>query len=213
MPDAFGIPVEQHLQTSGELRALVAEPSHWVNNKVIDHVDELISRFIAASSLIVVSSTRSDGALDITPRGDAPGFVKVIDPRLIAIPDRPGNRRMDTHENILENPNIGLIFIIPGHRDTVRLSGKAALVRDAKLGRDLAVNNRPAELVMLVRVDRVLCHCPKAFIRGRVWEMEDWPDISDVPTLAEMMKAHGGMMETLGEVENGVKEDRETNLY
>jgi PPOX class probable FMN-dependent enzyme len=213
MDNIFGISVDQELKNSGDLRAIVAEPSLWVSNKVIDHVDALSARFIAASPLIIVSSTREDGALDMTPRGDPPGFVKVINPGLIAIPDRPGNKRMDTHENIFRNPNVGLIFIIPGHRDTLRLSGKAALVQDANLGATLAVNGKPAELVMLVQVERVLCHCPKAFIRGQVWQSEDWPDATDVPTLAEMMKAHGEMAETLDVVEDGVRTDRETKLY
>ena len=120
---------------------------------------------------------------------------------------------MDTFQNLFGNQNIGVIFVIPGHRDTLRVSGKGAVVRDAKLGDQLAVNGRPAELILLVHVERVMCHCPKAFIRGKVWEPNDWPDTSDVPSLAEMMKAHGAMAETLQEVEEGVREDRETNLY
>lgn len=111
------------------------------------------------------------------------------------------------------NPNLGLIFIIPGHCDTLRVSGKAALVKDAALGESLAINGRPSELVLLMQVERVLCHCPKAFIRGKVWEKADWPDTSNVPSLAEMMKAHGELAHELKELEEGVKDDRETNLY
>ena len=213
MDSVFGQAVDKHLQSSGDLRSVVPLPSHWVDNKVIDHIDDLSRRFIATSSLAIVSSARTDGILDMTPRGDPPGFVRVLNKNLIAIPDRPGNKRMDTFENVFENPNVGIIFVIPGHRDTLRVSGKGAVVQDVKLGRELAVNGRPAELVLLVRVERVFCHCPKAFIRGKVWQRDDWPDTSDVPTLAEMMKAHGKMSETLDEVEAGVREDRETRLY
>jgi PPOX class probable FMN-dependent enzyme len=213
MDEVFGHPVDRHLESHASLREIERLPSHWVDNKVIDHIDDLSQRFIAASSLVVLSSARQDGALDMTPRGDPAGFVKVINPKLIAIPDRPGNKRMDTFENLFGNQNIGVIFVIPGHRDTLRVSGKGAVVRDAKLGDQLAVNGRPAELILLVHVERVMCHCPKAFIRGKVWEPNDWPDTSDVPSLAEMMKAHGAMAETLQEVEEGVREDRETNLY
>lgn len=213
MDSVFGQAVDRHLRSSDDLRDVVPLPSHWVDNKVIDHIDDLSRRFIAASSLAIVSSARPDGVLDMTPRGDPPGFVRVLNKNVIAIPDRPGNKRMDTFENVFDNPNVGIIFVIPGHRDTLRVSGKGAVVQDAKLGRELAVNGRPAELVLLVRVARVLCHCPKAFIRAKVWQQDDWPDTSDVPTLAEMMKVHGEMSETLDEVEAGVREDRKTRLY
>jgi uncharacterized protein len=213
MDTIFGQAVDRHLRSSRDLRNIEPLPSHWVDNKVIDHIDDLSQRFIAASSLALVSTVRPDGLLDLTPRGDPPGFVKVLDKDLIAIPDRPGNKRMDTFENLFENPNVGIIFVIPGHRDTLRVSGKGAVVKDARLGGELAVNQRPASLVLLVRVERVLCHCPKAFIRGKVWQQEDWPDTSNVPTLAEMLKVHGQMNETLDEVEAGVAEDRKTRLY
>lgn len=213
MDEVFGQSVEQHLTSPASLRQLQPAPSHWVANKVIDHVDELSERFIAASSLVILSSVRSDGILDVTPRGDPAGFVKVLNKNVIAVPDRPGNNRMDTFENLFGNPHIGAIFIIPGHRDTLRISGKGAVVRDAHLGARLAVNGRPSELILLVRIERVLCHCPKAFIRGRVWQPDHWPDTVNVPSLAEMMKVHGAMSETLGEIEDGVREDREHNLY
>lgn len=213
MDDVFGYSVDRCLRSIDDLRALIPKPSHWVDNKVIDHVDDLSQRFIAASPLALISTTRPDGIQDITPRGDPPGFVRVLNKNTLAIPDRPGNRRMDTFENVFENPNVGIIFVIPGHRDTLRVSGKAVVVQDTNLGQKLAVNGRAAELALLIRVERVLCHCPKAFIRGKVWQHDAWPDTSAVPTLAEMLVAHGAMSETLDEVEAGVKEDRETRLY
>ena len=213
MSDVFGYSVDQHLKSPRELRGTDKPWDHWVDNKVIDHIDELSGRFIAASSLAILSTSRHDGVLDMTPRGDPAGFVNVIDKKLIAIPDRPGNNRMDTFENIFGNPNVGILFMIPGHRDTLRVSGKGAVVRDTKLGQKLSINGRPSELILLVQVERVLCHCPKAFIRGKVWQSEFWPDTSDVPTLAEMLKVHGAMPETVNEIEDGCKEDSETNLY
>ena len=213
MAEVFGHRVDQHLKSASDLRETEKAWDHWVDNKVIDHIDELSQRFIAASSLAFLSSSRHDGILDMTPRGDPAGFVKFINKKLIAIPDRPGNNRMDTFENLFGNQNIGIIFVIPGHRDTLRVSGKAAVVRDANLGSQLAINGRPAELILLVHIERVLCHCPKAFIRGKVWQPEGWPDTTDVPSLAEMMKVHGAMPEALEEIEGGVKHDRESNLY
>lgn len=213
MDEVFGHSVDRCLRSSDDLRQLIPKPSHWVDNKVIDHVDGLSKRFIAASPLAIISTTRPDGILDVAPRGDPPGFVHVLNKNTLAIPDRPGNRRMDTFENVFENPNVGIIFVIPGHRDTLRVSGKGSVVQDMALGQKLAVNERAAELVLLIQVERVLSHCPKAFIRGKVWQKDAWPDTSTVPTLAEMLVAHGAMSETLDEVEAGVKEDRETRLY
>lgn len=213
MDEVFGQQVDLHVDTAETLRELEPLPSHWVNSKDIGHVDDLSRRFIAASSLVVLSTSRSDGELNLTPRGDPAGFVKVLNDRLLAVPDRPGNKRMDAFNDVFGNPNVGLIFIIPGHRDTLRVTGQGAVVKDAALGEKLAVNGRPAELVLLVRVQRVLCHCPKAFIRGKVWQPEDWPDTSDVPTLAEMLKVHGAMAEAMDAIEAGTKDDRENNLY
>ncbi|WP_209940336.1 MSMEG_1061 family FMN-dependent PPOX-type flavoprotein [Ruegeria sp. HKCCE4148] len=213
MDHVFGRSVDNHLKSPLELRGTEKPYDHWVDNKVIDHIDELAGRFIASSSLAILSTTRNDGVLDVTPRGDPSGFVNVIDKNLIAIPDRPGNNRMDTFENIFGNPNVGILFMIPGHRDTLRVSGKGAVVRDIKLGQQLSVNGRPSDLILLVHVERVLCHCPKAFIRGKVWQSQDWPDTSNVPTLAEMLKVHGAMPETVKEIADGCKEDAEENLY
>lgn len=135
MDKVFGRPVGRYLQSSSDLREVVPLPSHWVDNKVIDHVDDLSRKFIAASSLAIISSSRSDGILDMTPRGDPSGFVRVLSKDLIAIPDRPGNKRMDTFENVFENPNVGIIFIIPGHRDTLRVSGKGAVSKIRNWGK------------------------------------------------------------------------------
>jgi len=120
---------------------------------------------------------------------------------------------MDTFNNIFENPTVAILFIIPGHRDTLRVSGRAAVVQDADLADRLAVNGRPAGLVMLVQVERVLSHCSKAFIRGKVWQPDDWPDTSDVPTLAELVQAHAEMSMKVDEIETIIQTDTETNLY
>lgn len=213
MSQVFGLSVDRHIRSISDLREVAKMPSRYVDSKVIDHIDSLSERFIAAASLAIVSSTRPDGVLDITPRGDPSGFVRVLNKTLIAVPDRPGNNRMDTFENVFENPNVGILFIIPGHRDTLRVSGKGAVVRDRNLAQQTSVNGRTSEFVLLVEVQRVLCHCPKAFVRGKVWQPEEWPDIADVPTLAEMMVAHGHMSETVAEVDAVVRNDGKTRLY
>ena len=213
MESVYGLSVDKHIKSTSDLREIADLPSHFVTDKIIDHMDDLSGKFIAASSLAILSSTRVDGIQDVTPRGDPPGFAKVLGPELLAIPDRPGNGRMDTFENIFANPNVGVLFIIPGHRDTLRVSGKGAVVQDAALGETLAVNGRPAELVLLIEVERVLCHCPKAFVRGMVWQAGGWPNTSDVPSLAEMMVAHGKLSVTIQEMDNIVVEDGKNRLY
>ena len=190
MPLIGEIDVDDIIADRDALRRLVPEPSELVATKVIDHIDDLCRRFIAASPLAILATRRADGGIDRTPRGDPPGFLHVLGPRLLALPDRPGNNRMDAFENVLDDPAVGLLVMIPGVGDTLRIGGRATLVRDADLSDRLAVNGRPAGLVLLIEVTRVLCHCPKAFIRSRAWHPDHWPDTSNVPTLAQMLEAH-----------------------
>ena len=213
MQDVFGYQVDEALDSVEALRADARAPSEIVRNKVIDHIDPLAERFIAASPLAFVSSLRPDGVLDMTPRGDPAGFVHVLDPKTLALPDRPGNFRMDLFENVIDNGAVGLIFVIPGIRDTLRVSGTGRLVRDAALGERLAVNGKPAQHILLIRVNRVMGHCPKAFIRGRIWEPEAWPDTSDVPSVAEMVKAHAELPHPIEELEEIVRVSNTERLY
>ncbi|MGI3168931.1 MSMEG_1061 family FMN-dependent PPOX-type flavoprotein [Pseudooceanicola sp. C21-150M6] len=209
----FGRPVDRHFDTVEALREEYRMPSEFVRDKEIDHIDDLARRFIAASPLAILTTRRPDGSLDVTPRGDPPGFIQVLDDKTLALPDRPGNYRMDAHENVMRTGHIGLLFLIPGHGDTLRVRGHGAVVRDAPLSKQLAVNGRPAGLVTLIRVDQVLSHCPKAFIRSRAWQPEHWPDTSDVPTLAEMMKVHSQLAHSLEELDDLIHTSNTDQLY
>ena len=213
MPRLFGQEVDEIVDNREKLRTHSDLPSHYVSDKEIDHVDALAARFIEQTGLVFLSTQRADGQLDISPRGDPPGFMKLISPTLLALPDRPGNHRVDTFENILQNPQIGLICVIPGHRDTLRISGEACLVCDEKLAETCAISGKPALSVLLIKVTRVLCHCPKAFVRGGVWAQEKWPDTTSVPSLAEMMSAHGKLEDSVAEIEGVVRRDGENRLY
>ena len=147
--------------------------------------------------------------LDISPKGDPAGFVKVLDERTIAIPDRPGNRRIDTFRNILTNPNVGLIFVIPGVTYTLRMSGQAIIVRDAELRAEMAVNGKPPQHVLVIEISHVLSHCPKCMIRSGMWQPEAWPDTSALPSFAEMLVAHaklGTVEETQAVIDQGNRE-------
>lgn len=204
---------EEVIATRDRLRELNKLPSHRVSNKAIDHIDDICRRFIAASPFVMVASLGADGRLDVSPKGDPPGFVAVLDNKTLVIPDRLGNNRLDTFENLLAHPEIGLFFIVPGHGDTLRVSGKGQIVRDSALQNSLAVNGKAPNLVLVVHVEEAFIHCPKCTVRSRLWTPEQWPDRSDVATLAETMVAHGALTETVPEMQAIIDNDGATRLY
>jgi hypothetical protein len=170
-----------------------------VSNKAINHIDEICRRFIATSPFVMVASRGPDGRLDLSPKGDSAGFVAVLDEKTLAIPDRPGNNRLDTFENLLAHPEVGLFFIIPGHSDTLRVSGKGWIVRDSSLQSSFRVKGRSPNLVLVVSVEEAFMHCPKCMIRSSLWNPKRWPDEADVATFAEFRVAHGALTETVPE--------------
>ena len=204
---------EEVIISRERLRELNKHPSHLVSNKQIDHLDDICRRFIAASPFVVIASRGRDGRLDVSPKGDPAGFVKVLDDKTLAIPDRLGNNRLDTFENLLTCPDVGLIFIIPGNGDTLRVSGKGQIVRDSALQDSLAVNGKPPNLAMVITVEEAFLHCPKCIIRSRLWKPDQWPDLSDVPTLAEAMIAHGSLSESMTEIEAVIENSNTKRLY
>ena len=204
---------EEVIISRERLRELNKHPSHFVRNKEIDHLDDICRRFIAASPFVVIASRGRDGRLDVSPKGDPAGFVKVLDDKTLAIPDRLGNNRLDTFENLLSCPDVGLIFIVPGNGDTLRVSGKGQIVRDSALQDSLAVNGKPPNLAMVITVEEAFLHCPKCIIRSRLWKPDQWPDLSDVPTLAEAMIAHGSLSESMTEIEAVIENSNTKRLY
>jgi PPOX class probable FMN-dependent enzyme len=204
---------EEVIISRERLRELNKHPSHFVRNKEIDHLDDICRRFIAASPFVVIASRGPDGRLDVSPKGDPAGFVKVLDDKTLAIPDRLGNNRLDTFENLLSCPDVGLIFIIPGNGDTLRVSGKGQIVRDSALQDSLAINGKPPNLAMVITVQEAFLHCPKCIIRSRLWKPDLWPDLSDVPTLAEAMIAHGSLSESMTEIEAVIENSNTKRLY
>src|SRR5882757_2790341 len=155
---------EEVITTRGRLREVNRLPGHLVSNKAIDHIDDICRRFIAASPFILVASRGHGNRLDLSPKGDPAGFVAVLDDKTLAIPDRLGNNRLDTFENLLAYPEIGLFFIIPGNNDTLRVSGKGRMVRDDGLQSRLAVNGKAPNLVLVVSVEEAFMHCPKCMV-------------------------------------------------
>ena len=197
---------DEVITTRPRLRELSKQPSQRASNKIIDHVDDICRRFIAACPFVIVASRGADGRMELSPKGDPPGFVAVLDEKTLAIPDRPGNHRLDTFENLLTHPDVGLLFLIPGNGDTLRVSGKGQIVRDSSLQGRLAVNGKDPNLVLVVTVEEAFMHCPKCIVRSRLWSPEHWPDRSNVPSLAEAIMAHASPTETLSEVQAIINE-------
>jgi len=187
---------EEVITTRERLRELNKLPSHRAGNKAIDHIDDICRRFIAACPFVMVASRGVDGRLDLSPKGDPPGFVAVLDERMLAIPDRLGNNRLDTFENLLIHPEVGLFFIIPGNGDTLRVSGRGQIVRDSTLQSRLAVNGKAPNLILVVTVEEAFMHCPKCIVRAKLWKQEQWPDRTNVPTLAEAMVVHAALSDS-----------------
>ncbi|TSD83022.1 pyridoxamine 5'-phosphate oxidase family protein [Mycobacterium sp. KBS0706] len=196
-----------------ELRAVVGHPPKRSVDKVVRVIDDHSRRFIAHAPFVFVASAGPRGMLDVSPKGDPAGFVKVLDDRTLAIPDRLGNRRLDTFRNVLDNPNVGLIFVIPGITYTLRISGKAIIVRDLELRESMVIKGKLPDHVLVVGVEYVLSHCPKCMIRSGLWEPEAWPDTGDLPTFAETLIAHASLAETVDEMQAIIDKGNRERLY
>lgn len=162
------------IRSTDALREVVGEPNAVIQAKVMDSLDSFAIDFLEHCPFAVLSTSDEDGNIDASPKGDAPGFVLVEDDHTLVIPDRPGNKLAFGHLNIIRNPHVGLLFMIPGTAETLRVNGRAELTRDPELLERLAARNRPAVLAIRVRVDQCFFHCAKAFIRSNLWKPETW---------------------------------------
>jgi uncharacterized protein len=204
----------QELISSHErLREVKGSPLYNTDKKDTDRIDDVCRRFIAACPFVVIATRSADGQLSVSPKGDPAGFVAVLDEKTLAIPDRLGNGRLDTFENLLTNPEIGLFLLIPGNGDTLRISGKGYVIRDAELQNKFIVNGKAPELVLVVSVENAFMHCPKCVIRSKLWKPEQWPDRSHVPTLAEYCVAHHAAGAKVPTIQANIDHDAATRLY
>ena len=204
----------QEVVTSvAELRAIVGEPSEVARRKEIAALDEHCRAFIERSPFLLLGTAGAEGRCDVSPKGDAPGFVLVLDEQMLAIPDRPGNRRVDSLSNIVENPHVGLLFLIPGLEETLRVNGRAQIVRDAALLDRLAVQGKRPLLAIVVEVQEAFLHCARSFKRAGLWNGGADQPRAELPTLARMLMDQVGPTDcTLDELEARV-EHSYRNLY
>jgi uncharacterized protein len=180
------------ISTESELRALHAAPTDRAVRKVLDRLDRHCRRFIALSPFVVMATSDAEGRLDATPRGGDPGFVEVEGERTLLLPDRPGNNRLDSLTNLTERPQVGLLFMIPGVDETLRVNGTAELCTDADVVERFRIARRPPAVVLRITVREAYLHCAKALMRSRLWDPDARIDRAELPTMGEMMRDHAG---------------------
>jgi PPOX class probable FMN-dependent enzyme len=173
-----------------QLRDFYDSPMEPAIRKDIGRIDELCRRLIAAAPMLFVATHAEDGRADVSPRGGPPGFVTVLDDRHLAIPDATGNRRLDTLENVISSGRVALIFLIPGRDTTLRVNGHAAVTAAPDVLERLRPVGKPPRTAIVVRAEEVYTHCPKAFVRSKLWDPATWPDPATLPTSAEVSLAH-----------------------
>jgi PPOX class probable FMN-dependent enzyme len=195
------------------LRTLVGTPSELALKKQIATLDAHCRDFIAHAPFVLVATSGADGTCDVSPKGDAPGFVRVLDERHLAIPDRPGNKRLDGMRNILDNPHVGLIFLIPGRRETLRVNGRACITRDETLLASLAAMGKRPVLAIGVEVEEVYLHCAKAFIRSALWQPDRWPKVERLASAAQMFWDQARPACTVEELAQHIDEGYLKRLY
>jgi uncharacterized protein len=184
------ITFQNHVTSQEELRSMLGSPSIRGQNKVITSLDEHCREFIGKSPFLVLATSDAQGNCDSSPRGDAPGFVYVLDDHYLIIPDRPGNKRVDSMFNILANPKVGLLFLIPGMSETLRINGEATIIRDVDILGKMAVNGKAPLLGIAVKVEQCFMHCGKAFKRSGLWEPDRWPANEELPNAAKILADH-----------------------
>lgn len=185
----------EQIRSTEELAAIIGTPSDLSLRKELRTLDEHMRRFIAHSPFVVISTHSANGRCDASPRGDAPGFIHVVDDQTLLIPDRPGNRRVDSFRNILETGHIGLLFLIPGVGETLRVNGRGVVVRDESWLTPLSAHGKRPLVGVAVEVEECYLQCAKALLRSKLWEPPARPDLQSLPCAAEMFSDHVRMPE------------------
>jgi PPOX class probable FMN-dependent enzyme len=200
------------VSSEAELRDLLGEPSERAVTKERARLHQRDREWLAASPFCLIATADADGNCDVSPKGDPPGFTYVIDDSTIAIPDRPGNRRADGFRNVLINPHAGMIFLVPGRTETLRINGRARLLRDAPFFGDMIVKGHRPRLALVIEIETIFFHCAKAFMRSSLWRPETWdPDI--LPPQAVIVKSVQDTPETLEELQRHYGPEYADQLY
>jgi len=180
------------IRTEAELRALIGEPAPLTCAKISDRLNPLTRRFIELAPFVGIATSDGQGHCDLSPRGDPAGFVRILDDRTLLLPERPGNRLADTLRNVLANPHLGLLFMIPGVTDTFRINGRAHITTDAALLAPSTVEGKAPRLGLLVDIDEAYTQCSKALLRSQLWDPQRHVDPAALPTGGQVHRALQG---------------------
>ena len=178
-----------YLEDEASLRALHHQPMSRATDKVLTRLDEHCREIIGLAPFCVIA-TQGPGGADVTPRGDPPGFVRILDDQHVLLPDRVGNNRLDTMTNLFANPAIGMIFLVPGMNETLRINGTAKITDDLRLLEASAIQGRSPKVGLLIKIKEAFMHCPKAFVRSKLWDVSQQIDRSQLPSYAEILLDH-----------------------
>ncbi len=201
------------ITTEAQLRAVLGVPTARAVDKEITELDGHARAYIGLSSFVLIASGDGASRVDVSPKGDPPGFVRVLDAHTLAIPDRPGNRRADTFLNVLRHPAVGLLFLIPGRPETLRVAGRASIVGDRALMQTMAVQGRPPRLALVVTVERLYFHCARCALRSRLWDVGGWPDHQALSSHAQCLVDHARLDESAQSVQAALDLSYRTQLY
>lgn len=200
------------ITTAAELRELIGEPMERAVKKERTSLLPIDHQWLAASPFCLIATSDAEGNCDVSPKGDPPGFVKVLSDTRLAIPERPGNRRADGYLNILSNPHVGLIAVVPGRQETLRINGRATLVRDAPYFDEMIVKGHRPILAIEVDIEQIFFHCPKSFMRSKLWKPETWKP-EELPPHAVIVKSVLQTRESLEELMEYYGPSYEQKLY
>jgi uncharacterized protein len=189
-----------------ELRAHYGATHDIAVKKLLPALDGHAKAFISRSPFVLIGSSDAVGNGDVTPKGDMPGFVAILDDTTIAIPDRPGNNRLDTFENLIDNPAVGLLFLIPGMNETLRVNGLGRITADPALRETFAIDGRLPATVLVVEIKACYMHCAKAFMRSKLWAPESWPPRDTMPTLGQILRDQVALSESARQLDEGLDE-------
>lgn len=208
------MPFTHVLESVDDLQSVYREPSKPAVAKQIDHIDEHCRAFIARSPFVLLATSDAEGRVDVSPRGGLEGFVTVLDEHRLAMPDLAGNNRLDSMRNIVDAGGVGLLFLIPGLDETLRVNGRASITTDPEVLDACTSPDLKPNVAIGIDVDEAFIHCAKAMRRSRLWHADQWPDLHDMPTAACMLRDHYAMPDMdVAAVEERLRESYETTTW
>ena len=206
------VPLDE-ITSEEQIRALIPGQFGSQTGKIIDWIDDYVRVWIERSPFVSIATFDAAGRVDVAPKGDPAGFVKVLDPHTLAIPDRPGNHRFDTFQNILATGRIGLMFLVPNRNEVVRVNGSARIIRDLEVRESLAINDRVPEFAILVQVEEAFYHCGKAILRAKLWEPGAAASVDGLPTYGAALKQHAELTAPVEEIERAMRGNEIRRMY